>query len=113
MDYGSILKKGKKIDWYGTLVPEKLITPTVKKLAEQIEEQINKYEGVDAKNKKEYICLLWENIKNLPYKINGDFYLIKKHELEKIKNKESKQEVIEEPTRKTKNSNLIFGKNKK
>ena len=105
MDYGIILKKGKKIDWYGTLVPEKLITPTVKKLAEQIEEQINKYEGVDAKNKKEYICLLWENIKNLPYKINGDFYLIKKHDLEKVKNKEPKQEVKEEPTRKTKNSN--------
>jgi hypothetical protein len=115
MDYDNILKKSKKIDWYGELVPEKLITPTVKKMAEQIEEQINKYEGVDAKNKKDYICLLWQNIKNLPYKINGDFYLIKKQEIEKVKTKEPKKHetIEEEPKRKTKNSNLIFGKNKK
>ena len=113
MDYNEILKKGKKIDWYGELVPEKLVTPTVKKLAEQIEEQINKYEGVDAKNKKEYICILWENIKNLPYKVNGDFYLIKKEEFENLKKKESKKKEVEEPKKKTKNSDLIFKNNKK
>lgn len=109
-EYEKILTKGKKIDWYGTQVPEKLITETVKAMANQIVEQINKYEGVDSKSKKGYICELWENVKLLPYKINGDVFLLKKKEIESRTNLKSKNDSIKEPEQKvTKNSNLIFG----
>lgn len=115
-EYEKILTKGKRIDWYDTQVPEKLITDVVKAMANQIVEQINKYEGVDSVSKKDYICNLWANIRNLPYTMNGDFYLIKKKEIEngqkKVKPKvESKsiKEPKEETKRVTKNSGLIFG----
>jgi hypothetical protein len=115
-EYEKILTKGKRIDWYDTQVPEKLITDVVKAMTSQIVEQINKYEGVDSVSKKDYICNLWANIRNLPYTMNGDFYLIKKKEIEngqkKVKPKvESKsiKEPKEETKRVTKNSSLIFG----
>lgn len=123
-EYEKILRKNKRIEWYETLVPEKLITPSVKAMANQIVEQINKYEGgVDGSGKSNYILSLWENVRNLPYTMNGDFYLIKKREIEeKIKNEEkkkpkSKKERIskiqtEPKTKQTKNSNLIFGNKK-
>jgi hypothetical protein len=115
-EYEKILTKGKRIDWYDTQVPEKLITDVVKAMANQIVEQINKYEGVDSTQKKEYICNLWLNVKNLPYTMNGDFYLIKKKEIEgsqkKVKPKvesKSTKEPKEETKKVTKNSSLIFG----
>lgn len=81
-EYEKILTKGERVDWYGVMVPKKLITNTVKTLANQIVEQINKYEDVNSVMKKSYICDLWENVRNLPYKINDDFYLVKKKEIE-------------------------------
>lgn len=119
-EYEKILTKGKRVDWYDTQVPEKLLTDLVKAMANQIVEQINKYEGVDSGPKKEYICNLWLNIKNLPYTMNGDFYLIKKKEIEsnqkkvkpKIENKSTK-EPKEEVKKVTKNSSLIFGNKNK
>lgn len=111
-EYEKILTKGKRVDWYDTKVPVALLTDVVKYMANQIVEQINKYEGVDFNHKKEYICNLWDNVKLLPYKLNGDFYLIKKKEIESKKDKKVKPKVeevsIQEP-RRTKNSNLIFG----
>ena len=116
-EYEKILTKGKRVDWYETQVPEKLITDIVKAMANQMVEQINKYEGVDSVPKKEYICNLWLNIRNLPYTMNGDFYLIKKKEIEsKGKTKPKvKVESIKEPEQKkvTKNSSLIFGNKNK
>lgn len=114
-DYEKILRKGKKVDWYDTQVPEDLLTPSVKAVANQIVEQINKYEGVDSKPKKDYISNLWLNVRNLPYTMNGDFYLIKKKEIEEkilkdTKTKPKKEEVrTTEVTKTTKNSSLIFG----
>lgn len=112
-EYEKILLKCKKTDWYDTEVPEKLITEQVKTIANQIVEQINKYEGVDSTLKKDYICNLWSNVRNLPYTMNGDFYLIKKKEIEKNlkpnrKNVNTKEETAE-VKKVTKNSNLIFG----
>lgn len=113
-EYEKILTKGKRVDWYDTDVPEKLITDTIKAVANQIMEQINKYESVDSTSKKDYIYNLWSNIRNLPYTMNGDFYLIKKKEIESNQ-KKVKPKVKEEPNvgvkRVTKNSSLIF-KNK-
>jgi hypothetical protein len=112
-EYVKILTKGKKVDWYDTQVPERLITNAVKAVANQIIEQINKYESVDSTSKKDYICNLWSNIKNLPYTMNGDFYLIKKKEIEnsqkKVKPKTETNGIKEETKKVTKNSSLIFG----
>lgn len=114
-DYEKILRKGKKVDWYDTQVPEDLLTPAVKALVNQIIEQINIYEGVDDKPKKDYISTLWLNVRNLPYTMNGDFYLIKKREIEEkikkdTKTKPKKEEVRTNEVKKvTKNSSLIFG----
>lgn len=112
-EYEKILTKGKRVDWYDTQVPEKLITDVVRFTANQIVEQINKYEGVDSTSKKDYICNLWTNVRNLPYTMNGDFYLIKKREIEsnqkKVKPKPSVGVTKEETKKETKNSKLIFG----
>lgn len=111
-EYEKILLKGKKVEWYDTQVPEKLLTEQVRIIANQIVEQINKYEGVDSKLKKDYICNLWGNVRNLPYIMNGDFYLIKKKEIEKNVKPYTKNESIKKETdvkKVTKNSNLIFG----
>ena len=120
-EYEKIIKKGKRVDWYETEVPEALITPSVISVANQIVEQINKYEGVDAKKNKDYIGVLWANVRRLPYKLNGDCYLLKKKEIEdgmikkpikEVVKEEVKEEVkSKEDKRVTKNSKLIF-KNK-
>lgn len=120
-EYEKILRKGKRVEWYETEVPEALITPGIREMANQLVEQINKLEwGVDRPNKSNYILSLWANVRDLPYKMNGDFYLIKKREIEeKIKNEKPKpkkeriskvQEVSK--TKVTKNSSLIFGNKK-
>lgn len=121
--YEKILRKGKRVEWYETEVPEELLTPNVRFTANQIVEQINKFDGgVDGSSKNNYISCLWDNIRDLPYKMNGDFYLIKKREIEeKIKSesktkpkpkKERINEVQDQPTKVTKNSSLIFGNKK-
>jgi hypothetical protein len=107
-EYEKILTKGKKVDWYDTQVPEKLLTNLVKVTATQMVEQINKYKGVDSDSKKDYICNLWDNIRNLPYTMNGDFYLMKKKEIENGQ-KKVKPKVEDKSIKVTKNSNLIFG----
>lgn len=92
--YENILRKGKRVSWYETEVPEELLTPIVRFMANQIVEQINKLEqDVDSSNKSNYISCLWANVRNLPYKINGDFYLIKKREIEEKIKSESKQNL--------------------
>jgi len=107
-EYEKILTKGKKVDWYDTKVPEKLLTNAVKAVANQMVEQINKFSSVDSTVKKDYICNLWDNVRNLPYTMNGDFYLIKKKEIENNQ-KKSKPKVEEKSIKVTKNSSLIFG----
>lgn len=116
IEYEKILTKGKKVDWYGVEVPEKLITDLVTIKANQIIDQINKYEGIDFKSNKEYIDKLWSNVQILPYRMNGDFYLIKKRIIEengKVKKekvkKPPKEDVVVDKGKKTKNSSLIFG----
>lgn len=113
-EYENIIKNGQRIDWYGTEVPEELITPTVKVVAEQVIDQINKYESEGSRIKKEYIENLWINVKNLPYTLNGDFYLIKKKEIEdSLKTKKvSRKTKPKDESRVTKNSGLIFGNKK-
>lgn len=114
-EYEKILTKGEKVDWYDTQVPKKLLTNFVIAMANQIVEQINKHQGVDSESKKNYVCNLWTTVRNLPYTMNGDFYLIKKKEIESKKKLKVKVESIKEPEQKkvTKNSSLIFGNKNK
>lgn len=115
--YEEILRTSKKVDWYDTEVPQDLLTLSVKTLADQIIDQINKYEGgVDGKKKKPYILNLWANVRNLPYVVNGDGYLKRKEEIEKkieserkTKPKPTSERIIEIEGKVTKNSQLIFG----
>tara|TARA_Y100000389_G_C17466878_1_gene526465 strand:- start:1710 stop:2198 length:489 start_codon:yes stop_codon:yes gene_type:complete len=158
-EYKEILKNGERTEWYGEIVPEVLITPLVKAIADMmlksisdLEFEIDETTVVTKKvSKKRYLNDLWNTIKVLPYRQNGliyDFTLAKykrimaEIEEEEKKNKKTKPkttrtrkkkvvekeetkedvktEKIEEEvkvektkkprTRKTKNSNLIFGK---
>lgn len=125
--YEKILREGKKVDWYGVEVPLELINATAKLIASNISEEINKLEstledlrGSDLDKRKKYIESLKRNLQNTPYEVNGDFYLIKKKrieseiEIEKTNTRKRKTNKSVKPnTSKTKNSNLIFGKNKK
>ena len=129
--YEKILKNGVKVDWYGSEVPEELITPLVKFAADGLSSEINKLEselndslGSSKEKKKAYINLLISNLQNLPYTLNGDAYLIKRdrirQEMLDSKPKTTKKRVTKttktvKTTSKTttKNSDLIFGKNKK
>ena len=85
-EYEKIIKSSKRVDWYGVQVPEKLITQSVIDVAQDIIEGINKFESENetSKNdtKKSYIKALWENIRTLPYRMNGDVYLKIKDSIE-------------------------------
>ena len=130
--YVEIIKKGKRVDWYGVEVPKDLLTNLVivwstglKKEIDKLESTLTDLKGVSLDKRKQYIKSLMYNLQNAPYSLNGDTYLKKKKaieleiEEEKVKNtkKQIKKRNIKttKPTKsghKTKNSNLIFGKNK-
>lgn len=131
--YENILLHGEKTEWYGIEVPSDLLTPIVRLSASNISEEIDKLEstidglsGNSLEKRKWYIRTLKKNLQNLPYSLNGDFYLKKKERIEsKIENtKKTKQKrrsrkrttsnnSVTSKSVKTKNSELIFGKNKK
>lgn len=117
--YRKIIKKDKKVEWYGYMVPEGLLTNKVRMWANMVTNNINKLEsemdvlkGENKKKTKSYIDRLWFNVKNAPYTLNGDFTLthLKSIESEKptIKTKETTKKVVK--TSKSKNHDLIFGK---
>ena len=129
--YEKILKEGTRIDWYGDLVPEELVTSQVSVMAQMISDNIDTMESdSELKGKlkikrRDYINKLWINIRNLPYALNGDFTLAKKKRIEsevkvvekKKKVKKSRKKTTNSKTKsspsRTKNSELIFGTNKK
>ena len=103
VSYEKIIKKGEKTEWYGVEVPKDLITTGVNIVAENLNDEINKLEstldqlrGVSLEKRKSYIKTLRNNLQNCPYRLNGDFYLIKKNRIEedlktKTKTKKTKQ----------------------
>lgn len=133
--YEKILRQGERIEWYGVEVPVELLTATVKLAASNISEEIDKLEstidglvGTSLDKRKRYIRSLKKNLQDLPYSLNGDFYLKKKERIEseientkKTTTRKRKKTTKKTTTSKsvtskrtvTKNSDLIFGKNKK
>jgi len=133
LDYEKIIKEGERVDWYEESVPKELINVKVNMWCEPLLHQIHILEGElsdlrgTEKDKRENtIKNLWNKIKTAPYTINGDVYLIKKRQFEsemavvepkkekRVKKTTEKTTKTKEKTldKGTKNSNLIFGKNK-
>ena len=134
--YEKLIREGEKIDWYGEQVPEKFITNGVKAWCEMVEESLDKLIGergkLTGKSKETldtYVNGVRNNIKTAPYRLNGDFYLIRKKKIEADMVEESpkpkptrKKRVVKKTTNvksdtsntvvRTKNSSLIFGNKK-
>jgi hypothetical protein len=127
--YEELIRNGERVDWYETMVPEALITPSVRTWASGLESEIHKLEGelsdlngVAAERRKSYLKVLKNNLKNAPYSLNGDIYLIKKKRIEsqieeekEVKSKKTTRKRTTKTSRKTsarttKNSSKIFGK---
>jgi|LakMenEpi03Aug12_release.lakeMendotaPanAssembly.Ray.scaffolds.fasta_scaffold20420_7 hypothetical protein len=124
--YEKILKKGEKVDWYGVEVPEELLTSSVRFASENLSHELDKLEssldelkGSDLEKRKSYIKVLLRNLQNLPYVLNGDFYLKKKKSIESeiedtdkkiVKEKKKISKSSDKKVVRTKNNDLIFGK---
>jgi hypothetical protein len=124
--YEKILKKGEKVDWYGVEVPEELLTSSVRFASENLSHELDKLEssldelkGSDLEKRKSYIKALLRNLQNLPYVLNGDFYLKKKKSIESeiedtdkkvVKEKKKISKSSDKKVVRTKNNDLIFGK---
>ena len=129
--YEDLIKNGERVDWYGVEVPRGLLTNLVttwssnlKKEIDDLEASLSDLKGVSFDKRKAYIEGLMTNLQNAPYTLNNDVYLKKKKRIEskleeeqqKKKKKKKKTTTKRKTTSKstgTKNSNLIFGKNKK
>lgn len=88
-NYEKIIREGEMAEWYGIEVPKQLITPTVRLASSNLSDEIDKLEsslgdlkGVDHDKRRKYINSLKKNIQNMPYTLNGDFYLVKKKRIE-------------------------------
>lgn len=127
--YKEIIKNGERVEWYGIKVPKELLSNLVITWATSLKKEIDSLEstlldlnGSSLEKRKGYIKGLISNIQNAPYSLNDDVYLKKKDEIElemenetkKSKIKKNKKTTIKsKSSSKTKNSDLIFGKNKK
>ena len=87
--YEKAVKEGERVDWYGVMVPEELITESVLVWSNSLVDEINKLEselidirGASLDKRKAYIKSLQKNLQNAPYCLNGDFYLKKKERFE-------------------------------
>jgi outer membrane biosynthesis protein TonB len=101
-EYKDVILNGERVEWYGELVPKKLLTPRVHAIANMIVESLNKMEseldGIHGNSKEKaskqrYINDRWHHIKTLPYHSNGlihDAYMAKYKRIieEDEKNKE-------------------------
>lgn len=127
--YEDLIRNGERIDWYGVEVPKNLITKLVSEWSNSLKIEIDKLEstlsdlkGVSLDRRKNYIKGLKVNLQNAPYSLNGDVYLKKKKRIESSIEEEEKNKKPKKTTTRrkrtskkttTKNSDLIFGKNKK
>ena len=123
--YKKIIIEGERIEWYGTEVPKDLVTKKVLFVSENLNKEIDDLKskitntrGSGFDKMEHYIKALENNLKNLPYSLNGDCYLKKKKMVEQSI-EEKKPKPTKRPkrtskkntkkTKNTKNSNLIFG----
>lgn len=111
-EYKEIILNGERVEWYGEMVPNRLLTPQVYAIANMISESLNKMEADIAdmhgnskqkESKQRYINDRWRHIKTLPYHSNGlihDHYMAKYKRI--IQEEEEKNKKKKKPsTRKT------------
>ena len=123
--YEDLIRNGERVEWYGSMVPEGLLNNLVKTWSNNLTSEIGKLEstlsdlrGNSLEKRKSYIQNLKISLQNAPYSLNGDFYLKKKTRIEsqikeENKNKKTTKHKTKTSVKTTKNSNLIFRKNKK
>jgi len=123
--YEDLIRNGERVEWYGSMVPEGLLNNLVKTWSNNLTSEIDKLEstlsdlrGNSLEKRKSYIQNLKISLQNAPYSLNGDFYLKKKTRIEsqikeENKNKKTTKRKTKTSVKTTKNSNLIFRKNKK
>ena len=132
--YEDLIRNGERVGWYGVEVPKDLLTKLVTVWSNNLKIEIDKLEstlselrGTSLERRKSYIKGLKVNLQNAPYSLNGDVYLKKKKRIEaSIEEEEKSKKQKKTTTRRkrtskktttkrttTKNSDLIFGKNKK
>jgi hypothetical protein len=123
-EYKEEILNGEKMEWYGTMVPRKLVTSRVSAIANMIIDSLDKMEaelsdmrnGTKEKIKKQnYMDTVWLNIKHLPYTSNGliaDCYMVKyKRIIAEAEEKEKKTKPKTRKTRKPKASSTTKPKN--
>jgi outer membrane biosynthesis protein TonB len=112
-EYREEIRNGEREEWYGELVPRKLITARVRAIATMVEESLNKMEmeldeihgnSKQKESKKRYIDQRWDHIKTLPYHSNGlinDVYMVKyKKIIAEIEKEEESKKKTKPKTRK-------------
>jgi hypothetical protein len=110
-EYKEEILNGERVEWYGEMVPKKLLTPRVHAIANMIVDSLNRMESEmdemhgntkGKENKKRYIDDRWHHIRTLPYHSNGlihDAYMYKyKRIMEEV---EKNKEKTKPKTRKT------------
>lgn len=107
--YTEILLNDKKVDWHDEQVPKGLITQNVKDWSNSVIEQIGKLEStlseltkIKRKKRQHYIDRLWAGVKNSPYTLNNDFYMIKKGEIDENQKKKTTNRKSKTSKRRTK-----------
>jgi hypothetical protein len=108
--YEKILRYGVKVEWYGVDVPVELLTVKIKLIGSNLANEIHLLEGtlsdlkgVMLEKRKYYIDALKNNLKNLPYSLNNDFYLKKKKRIEEsieLEKKDNKTKSIKKSSKK-------------
>jgi hypothetical protein len=113
-EYKDVILNGEKIEWYGTMVPQKLVTSRVYAITNMIVESISKMEGElsdmrkgskEQISRQNYIDGTWLNIRHLPYTSNGlisDCYMKKYKRIIEESKKENKTKPKVRKTRKPK-----------
>lgn len=121
--YEKILREGERTEWYGVSVPKDLLTNKVLFASQNLHKEIDTLKskltdlrGTGYDKLMGYIEAVENNLKNLPYSLNGDCYLKKKKRIEEQNRKEenkkqktTKKKKVTSKNKATKNSNLIFG----
>jgi hypothetical protein len=114
-EYKEEIMNGEKMEWYGTMVPRKLVTSRVSTIANMIVENLSKMEGElsdmrkgskEQLKRQNYVDNSWLNVRHLPYTTNGlisDVYMKKyKRIIEEVEEKEKKTKPKKRKTRKPK-----------
>lgn len=112
-EYKDVILNGERVEWYGEMVPAKLLTPRVHAIASMVVDSLNKMEAdldemhgnsSGKQSKQRYINDRWHHIRTLPYHSNGLIHDAYMHKYKKIMEEDEKNKEKGKPkTRKPRN----------